>query len=290
MSLRELKEFCTPEGPEEVVALLDKYGDRALILAGGTFVHSLEARGLLSELQALIDIRKLGLGKIQANGGLRLGATATFGALGQTEAVQDDGAWGALVDALVYPPAQIKNVATVGGSIAASSPFFDLPIAFSALDGVVIAHGRGGARKLALSDFFVGLFENALEPGEYVTELVLPPPPQGTASAFTKLDGNANDLAIVNAAVRITVAGGKCKDARVVLGGGCGDRPVRSASAEKVLEGAELGGDEVLREAGEAVATDIDPMSDHRASAKYRKAVAKVMVQRALARAVARLS
>ncbi len=290
MSLRELKEFCIPEGPEEVVALLDKYGDKALILAGGTFVHSLEARGLLSELQALIDIRKLGLGEIEANGGLRLGATATFGALGQTEAVQNGGAWGALVDALGYPPAQIKNVATVGGSIAASSPFFDLPIAFSALDGVVIVHGRGGARKLALPDFFVGLFENALDPGEYVTELVLPPPTQGTASAFTKLDGNANDLAIVNAAVRITVDRGKCKDARVVLGGGCGDRPVRSASAEKVLEGAALGGDEVLREAGEAVATDIDPMSDHRASAKYRRAVAKVMVQRALARAVARLS
>lgn len=285
--MRELKQFCIPETPDEVVALLDKYGDRALILAGGTFVHGLEARGLLSEVQALIDIQKLGLGEIESNGGLRLGAMATFAALGRTTVVRDGGAWGALTDALDYPPMQIKNVATVGGSIAASCPFFDVPVAFMALDGVVTAQARGGTRELALPDFFTGLFENALEPIEYVSEVALPRPAKRTGSAFIKLDANANDLAIVNAAVRITLDGGKCSDARVIVGGGCGNTPIRSASAEKMLVGAELG-DELLKEAGAAVAADIEPISDHRASAKYRKAIAKVLVQRALTRAMSR--
>ncbi len=288
MSLHELKEFCLPESSDEVIEVLEKYGNHALILAGGTFVHGLEARGLLSEVEALIDLQKLRLSEIKANGALRLGAMATLAALGRTAAVRDGGAWGALTDALDYPPMQIKNVATVGGSIAASCPFFDVPVAFMALDGVVTAQARGGTRELALPAFFTGLFENALEPIEYVSEVALPRPAKRTGSAFIKLDANANDLAIVNAAVRITLDGGKCSDARVIVGGGCGNTPIRSASAEKLLVGAELG-DELLKEAGAAVAADIEPMSDHRASAKYRKAIAKVLVQRAMTRAMSRV-
>lgn len=288
MALRKLKDFCTPESGEEVVSLLAKYGDGALILAGGTFIHGLEARGLLSQVEALIDVGRLGLDGIEADGELRLGATATFAALGRCDAVRTERAWGAIRDALAYPPVQIRNVATVGGSVAASCPFFDLPVAFAALDAAVSARGGTGERELALSDLFAGMFENALAPGEYLTGLRLPAPPAGSASGFVKLEGNANDLAIVNAAVRITVTGGKCTQARVVVGGGCGDTPVRSPGAEAALVGEALD-ERVLRAAGEAVAGDIDPMSDHRASARYRKAVAKVMVQRALARAVSRL-
>lgn len=288
MALRKLKDFCIPESGEEVVSLLAKYGEGALILAGGTFIHGLEARGLLSEVEALIDVGRLGLDKVEADAGLRLGATATFAALGRCDAVRSGQAWGALRDALEYPPAQIRNAATVGGSVAASCPFFDLPVAFVALDATVTVRSGTGERELPLPDLFAGMFENSLAPGEYLTGLRLPAPPAGSASGFVKLEGNANDLAIVNAAVRITVAGGRCTEARVVLGGGCGDTPVRSPGAEAVLAGQPL--DElVLRAAGEAVVGDIDPMSDHRASARYRKAVAKVMVQRALARAASRL-
>jgi carbon-monoxide dehydrogenase medium subunit len=117
---------------------------------------------------------------------------------------------------------------------------------------------------------------------------VLPLPAKRTGSAFIKLDDNANDLAIVNVAVRITVDGGTCADARVIVGGGCGNTPIRAASAEKVLVGADLG-DDLMYDAGQAVAADIDPISDHRASAKYRRATAKVLVQRALDRAMSRV-
>jgi carbon-monoxide dehydrogenase medium subunit len=284
------KEFCLPDDGDEVVGLLERYGDAALILAGGTFVHGLEARGLLSEIEALIDIQKLDLGAVETDSaGLLAGATTTGATLAQAPAVRSDPRLGALSDALAYLPVQIRNVATVGGCVAAACPFFDLPVAFIALDGAVDARGRGGTRTIGLEEFFTGMFESSLLPGEFLVELRLPQAPSRSASAFLKLETNASDLAIVNAAVRLTLdEGGACTDARVVLGG-VGSTPVRSPAAERVLRGASVDGD-VLREAGEAVAADIEPLSDHRASGAYRKTVAKVLVHRALERALTRLN
>jgi CO/xanthine dehydrogenase FAD-binding subunit len=279
-----------PESRDQVDACIARYGDNALILAGGTFIHGLEARGLLSEVEALIDIRKLGLDGLAASAeSVGIGAMTTFARLEQLLALQNSAWLGAVGDALAYPPMQIRNVATVGGCLAASCPFFDLPTAFMALDGSVVISGGGTERESTLGDLFVGLFENSLQPGELITELKLPRPAGRAASAFIKLEGTANDLAIVNAAVRISVgAGGTCRDARVVLGGGVGDRVQRSAAAEDLLKGQILT-DGVIRSAAESVGQDISPMADHRATADYRLAMAKVLTQRALNRALGRL-
>ncbi len=289
MALRSLKEFCLPSSGAEVVSLLGKYGDGALVLAGGTFVHGLEARGLIAHVEALIDLQRLGLATVTNDGGSwRVGATTTFATL-QAAARAAGAGMAAIDDALTYPPNQIRNVATIGGCLAAACPFFDLPTVLLALDASVTAESATGRRTLPVSDLFGGLFVNTLEPAEFLVGASLPVPAAKTASAFLKLETNANDLAIVNAAVRYALDGrGRIADARVALGGGVDERPVRSPSAEQVLNGA-TPGEEAFRAAGEAVGSDIEPMSDHRASGRYRKAVAKVMVARALARAAARL-
>lgn len=291
MALRNLKEFCSPADQRQAEAALDKYGDGALVLAGGTFIRGLEARGLLSEVKALVDIRKLGLeGWSVTADGLRIGATTTFASL---ERIPDLGsaAWlGALKDALAHPPLQIKNAATVGGCLAAACPFFDLPTAFMALDGTVHTQGAAAPREIGVQQLMVGLFENALQPCELITELMLPKPAGRSASAFIKLEGTANDLAIINVAVRLTLdAGGSCRDARVALGGGVGDSARRSPAAERLLQGQVLT-DELLQGAAEAVGQDIEPTADHRASAAYRLAMARVFTKRALNRALARLN
>lgn len=280
-----------PENGDEAVDLLERYGDGALILAGGTFIHGLEARGLLSGVEALIDLQKLDLGTVKRDSeGLRVGATTTCSALAQEGTVQSDPWLGAVNDALAHLVVQIRNAATVGGCVATACPFFDLPVAFLALDGAVDARGRGRTRPIGLPDLFVGLFENSLEQGEFLTELRLPQAPPRSASAFVKLASNANDLAIVNAGVRLTLdESGECTDARVVVGGSIGSTPVRSTSAERVLQGAKLNED-ALREAGAAAAADIEPLSDHRASGTYRKAVAGVLVRRALEQTLTRLA
>jgi len=197
---------------------------------------------------------------------------------------------GAIKDALTYPPAQIRNVGTVGGNIAAACPFFDLPTALLALDAVVKAEGPGGGRELALPEFFAGLFENSLASDEYVAEVLVPQPAANASSAFLKLETNANDLAILNVAVNITMGkSGVCDEARVAVGGGVGETVVRSPSAEAALNGQKLTED-IMKKAGEAVAADIDPLSDHRASAEYRSLIAQVFTTRALDRALSRLN
>jgi CO/xanthine dehydrogenase FAD-binding subunit len=294
MALPELKEFCLPETGGDVFSLLDKYGDGALFVAGGTFLHGLEARGFLSGVEALIDLRKLGLDTIRAEKrGVRVGATARFVDLQQIPGLGAP-AFGALRDALSYPPLQILNVATVGGSIAASCPFFDVPAAFQVLDGSVNIEGRSGSRNLALDEVYTGLFENSLSDDEYIASLFLPEHDSRTCSAYLKLETNANDLALVGVAVRITVGSAlgrkdKIREARVVLGGGLNESFVRSSAAEAVLNGEKVS-EELFRKAGEAIAADIEPISDHRCSGEYRAAIGKVFVRRALQKAIERLA
>ncbi len=291
MSLTSVKEYFTPDSKEEVLELLETYGDGALIVAGGSFVHGLDARDLLTGIEALIDIQHLGLKQVTADApGLSVGAMVTFSELQQVKEIQNSAALGAVRDALNYPPTQIRNVATVGGNLAAACPYFDLPTAIMCVDGVVQAQGSGGSREIELQDFFFGLFQSTLKQGEFVTGLFLPRLPTRSSSAFIKLETNANDLAIVNVAVRVSLdESGVCRQARVVIGGGVAETPVRAVTSEDLLQGEKIS-DESLQRAAIAAASNLQPMSDHRASAAYRSEMVKVLTERSLRRAVERLN
>lgn len=289
MALHKLKDFHTPNSLDEALDFLGKNSE-ALVLAGGTFLHGLEARGLMSDVEVLLDIRKTASTVDVTDAALEIGATTTLARLLEVPQIIDAPWAAALSDALSHPPAQIRNAATIGGCIAAACPFFDVPTALIALDAVAVVKGAGGERRLSLPELFGGLFTNTLEPGELITRVCIPRGQGKTASAFLKLETNANDLAIVNVAVRVVVDdAGTCTEVRVALGGGVAEFALRSPSAEKILLGSKLDA-ATLRAAGEAVVGDISPMSDHRASAAYRSAVARVMIRRALERAVARLT
>ena len=290
MALTSVESFHSPTDAAAVVQLLQEHEDSALIVAGGTFLHGLAARGLLTGIDALIDIQGLGLDDIAIDpANVVIGATTRLAQLEQNEAVQQEAWLGAVKDAIAYPPVQIMNAATVGGSIASACPLFDLPTGFLALNGEVQAHGPDGGRAIPLAAFFSGLFENSLAPAEFVTAIRLPAPPPDSASAFIKLETNANDLAIVNAAVALTLDGAnRCEQARVFIGGGTGETPARAGSAENLLSGAVVD-EAVIRGAGEAAQADVDPISDHRASREYRTHMAGVLVVKALRKAIARL-
>ena len=290
MALTSVESFHSPADASAVVQLLQQHEDSALIVAGGTFLHGLAARGLLTGVEALIDIQGLGLDDITVDSGSAvIGATTRLAQLEQNEAVRQEAWLGAVKDAITYPPVQIMNAATVGGSIASACPLFDLPTSFLALNGEVQAHGPDGGRDIPLEAFFSGLFENSLAPAEFVTAIRLPVPASNSASAFIKLETNANDLAIVNVAVALTLDGaGRCEQARVFIGGGTGETPARAGSAEELLAGTALDED-TISGAGKAAQGDVDPISDHRASKEYRSAMAGVLVEKALRKAIARL-
>ena len=289
MALTSVETYLSPENEAAVVQLLQQYEDGALIVAGGTFLHGLAARGLLTGVEALIDIQHSGLDYVTANSdGIGIGAATRFVQLEQDESVRQQPWQGAVKDAISYPPVQIMNSATVGGSIAASCPFFDLPVSFLALGGAVRARGPGGSRDIPMEAFFTGLFENCLAPDEFVTAITLPQPAPNTSSAFIKLETNANDLAILNAAVALTLDGSNtCSVAKVFVGGGTGETPARAGSAEQALAGAVVDAETIDR-AAQAAKSDVDPISDHRASAEYRAEMARVLVARAIRKALER--
>ncbi len=291
MALTSVEAFHSPTDISAVVQLLQRHEDSALIIAGGTFLHGLASRGLLTGIEALIDIQNLGLDDVSVgNDNVVIGATTRLAQLEANAAIRSEAWLGAVKDAVTYPPVQIMNSATVGGSVASACPLFDLPTGFLALDGVVQAHGPEGNRDIPLESFFAGLFENSLAPAEFVTAISLPRAPSNSASAFIKLETNANDLAIVNVAVALTLkSSGLCSQARVFVGGGTGETPVRAGAAEQLLTGARLEED-VINAAAAAAQTDVDPISDHRASKAYRSAMVKVLTEKALRKAMARLT
>ena len=289
MALTSVESFHSPTDATAVVQLLQQHEDGALIVAGGTFLHGLASRGLLTGIEALIDIQGLGLDNIAADPDrVVIGATTRLAQLEASEQVQREAWLGAVKDAISYPPVQIMNAATVGGSVASACPLFDLPTSFLALNGVVLAHGPAGSRDVPLEEFFSGLFENSLAPAEFVMAIRLPAPPPNSASAFIKLETNANDLAIVNAAVALTLDGAnRCEQARVFIGGGTGETPARAGTAESLLAGTVLD-ETVISSVAEAAQADVDPISDHRASKEYRTHMAGVLVEKALRKAVSR--
>ncbi len=291
MALTSVETFYQPEDKHRVTELLQEHEDSAMIIAGGTFLHGLISRGLLYGIEALIDIQKLDLDFVESQtDGIEIGATTRFSQLQKADILKNNPWLGAISDALEYPPMQVMNSATIGGCVASSCPFFDLPTSFLALKAVVKVYGSEGDREIHLCDFFSGLFENVLNNDEFIVALKLPKAEEPCASAFIKLETNANDLAILNVAACLQMdAKENCQQASIYVGGGIGESPVKAPSAEAVLQGKRLN-EELINEAAEAAKKDVDPLSDHRASAEYRKAMTGVLVKRTLVRALKRLT
>ena len=260
-----------------------------MVMGGGTFIHGLVARGLVTDVRKLIDLSGLGLNQIHTDRkSLRMGSAVTFADLEVSETVLSSAVLAALPDAVSYPPQQIKNAATVGGCVASACPYLDLPIVLLALEASATAAGTTGTREVPLDELFVSLFQTSLKRDEFITGFTVPLPSAETASSFEKIETTANDLSIVSVAVRVTSGWRKSRNNRIFVGGGIGEVPFRCRAAEETLDGSKLE-DSVLQSAARKAVEEIEPFGDHRASAEYRKAMTGVLVERNLRRARTRI-
>jgi carbon-monoxide dehydrogenase medium subunit len=181
---------------------------------------------------------------------------------------------------------RIRHMATVGGSLAHADPNQDPPVTLMALDAKVEVRRAGGRRELPLSAFFRDYYETALEPGEIITGVTVPSLPAGSGAAYVKfLPRSAEDYATVAVAATVTLeTGGECcREARIALGS-VAPTPLRARAAEALLPGARLD-ERLLHAAGEAAKGEVNPLTDHRGSAAYKREMTAVMVGRALTRA-----
>jgi carbon-monoxide dehydrogenase medium subunit len=279
-------EYHAPASVEEAVSLLQRLGDEAKVLAGG---HSLvpAMRFRLAQPQHLVDINRIGgLSYIREEGGvLRIGALTRESELEHSALVRQR--YPLLADAgRVIADPLVRNRGTIGGNLAHADPANDHPAVMLAYGATVVARGPGGAREIAIDDFFTGLFENALAPGELLVEIRIPAPGPGQGGAYRKLERKVGDYATAAVAVQLAMSGGTCTAARIGLTN-VSPVPMRATGAEGALAGKALT-DDVLEAAGQAAARECDPSADLRGSVEYKRDVTRVLLKRAVRAAAER--
>ncbi|MFQ5763012.1 MAG: FAD binding domain-containing protein [Candidatus Bathyarchaeia archaeon] len=282
------QEYITPTALSEALSILQENGDRAKIVAGGTQVYETAMRGMIAQAEKIVDIEKLGLSYIKEdNGHVRIGAATTFTEILDSTLLEK--VCPLMVDAVNHiRPLQVRNAATVGGSICSGLPVFDIPTTLLALDARVKAVSSKGERSLDLGGFFLDYFLTELKPTELLTEIEIPKLSADTKTAFMKLERTYVDLPTVNTAVKLTLEGGKCKVARIALGG-VARVPIRAKKAEKRLEGKGLT-DGSIGDAAEETAKEVKPIGSIHASAEYKREMCMVLVKRALTKAAGKVS
>jgi len=178
----------------------------------------------------------------------------------------------------------------VGGNIVNASPAADVTPVLLALDAAVTCAGPEGERTLPLDGFLVGPGQTALRPGELLTSIRFSALSERSATAFLKAGRRrAMEIAVVCVAVRLTLdaAGERCTEARIALGA-VAPTTRRARGAEQALVG-QAPTQKALREVGRLAAAESEPISDVRASARYRTLLVETLVTRALTRCLARI-
>jgi carbon-monoxide dehydrogenase medium subunit len=276
-----------PRTIEEAVARLADYGEEARPLAGGTALALLVKQRLVqpAALVSLAGISALKKVRLEADG-LHIGAMTPHAAIERLAGVE--GVPPLLVETYRHVATRrIRNQATVGGGLAHGDPAQDPPAALLALDARVRVVGPAGERTLPVEELFVDYYETALQPGEIVTEVLVPHQPPGSVGAYLKfLPRTVDDYATVAVAVRLSLAGRELADVRVAFIA-AGSTPLRARAVEDVLNGA-VPRPGLLHEAGEVAKAAVDPLDDVRGSAEYKREMAAVFLQRAVEAAVAR--
>jgi aerobic carbon-monoxide dehydrogenase medium subunit len=281
-------EYRTPKSLKEVHATLKEFGSDAKLIAGGTSLVIMMRQRLVRP-NCLVSLRSVrGLNSIEINdGGIRVGGLATHREVESSSLLRRR--LPLLAETYHHVATiRVRNMATVGGGLAHADPNQDPPPTLIALGATVKVTSADGSRVIPLDDFFTDYYETVLKPDEIVTEVFIPKMAPNSAGAYLKfLPRTADDYATVSAAAVLTLDKTKklISDVRIALGS-VGVTPIRATAAEAVLRGQPLKA-EAFAEAGEKAKEAVDPISDFRGSAAYKKEMAGVFVRRALEKALA---
>lgn len=271
--------YHRPTTVDQAVALLRDYGGSARILAGGqSLMPMMNLR--LWRPSALIDIGHVpDLDRIEARG-----ETTVLGALVCHSRIETDPAIAERLPLLArmirnVGDRQVRNRGTIGGSLVQADPTGEMPLAALTLGAVAYVVGARGRRAIPLEDFFLGSYATAVDPEEMLVEVHYPRCP----AHFTFLEVNRrhNDFAVVSVAiVGNRDADDRWSNLRIGLGG-VDETPILARRAMALVERTGLHPEDI-DQAAAAAAQDVNPPSDIRATAEYRRHLTTVYVARAL--------
>ncbi len=280
-------EYVRASSVSEAVRLLEKRGEDAKILAGGQSLIPLMKLRLASP-RLLIDVGRIpGLSGIREDGdSLRIGAMTRHREFEESSLVRDR--YPLLADVVkVLGDPQVRNLGTIGGSLAHADPAADWGTALLACDASLVVASTKGTRTLSVDGFFQDPFTTALEPNELLTEIRIPKSTGRSGGAYKKLKQKTGDFATVAVSAHLHL-----REDRAVAGarvgiGAVGPVPFRSAGAETYLTGKPANVPS-LGEAARLASEDAQPVSDLHGSAEYKRAMVRILTRQALEAAAER--
>jgi carbon-monoxide dehydrogenase medium subunit len=280
-------DYHEPTTLKKAFNLMEKHGDDARVIAGGTSLIIMMRQRLLAPrvVISLARIPKLDRITYSNREGLRIGARARHRDIELCAAVQKHYPLLHETFRKVAQP-RIRNMGTVGGNLAAGDPLTDPGASLIALDAELTLSSSKGQRTLSLDEFFIDYYQTALEPGELLTEIHVPPPQRPAWSHIKFTPRSIEDFATVGVAITLRAQNGTCEDVRLGLNS-VAATIVRARKAEEVLRGNPID-DATLRKMGEVAAMECEPMDDNRGSAEYKREMVKVLVRRAAQEALQR--
>jgi carbon-monoxide dehydrogenase medium subunit len=280
-----------PSSIDEALDLLARYGEEAKVLAGGTWIALVLSQGLLapSLLVSLHRIAGLNNIAIDRDGSVHLGPMVRLRQAELAPLVRER------LPVLAATLADVANVrvrhqATLGGNLCDADYASDPPAMLAALGAVVELTSRRGTRRVSVRDLIVGHYATVVAVDELLVDVVVPTLPGGTGASYLKFRTRSHEdrpCLGVAAVVRLDPAG-RCSHAEVVVGA-VADRPQRFPDVLAALVGEPLD-PAAIGAVAEAYAARIDPISDLRGSAEYRRQMVRVFVRRALRAALVEAS
>ena len=247
-------------------------GDARILAGGQSLIATLNMR--LSQPALLIDINDIaGLdGITPKNGKLEIGALVRHAQAERSAEVARHAPLLAAALPHIGHPA-IRNRGTIGGSIAFADPAAELPACLVALDAEVDVTGQRGQRTVAGGEFFKGLFETALEPGELLTAIRIPKASAAARFGFAEFARRHGDYALAGLAAAAKQHGKDLRDLRLVYFG-VGAMPVRARHAERRLQEGDVAA------AVAALSNDLSPPDDLQAASAVKRHLAGVLLRR----------
>src|SRR5919109_720697 len=272
---------------DEAVALLGQYGEDAKLLAGGhSLIPLLKLR--FARPGHLIDVRRIpGLSGVreEANA-IVIGSGTTHRQLATSAVLWNRLPIIAEAAAIIGDPL-VRNMGTIGGSLAHADPGADLPAVMLAVGAELVLVGPAGRRSVKADDFFVGLLTTAIRPDEVLTEIRIPLPAARSGGAYEKFPHPASRYAVIGAAAVVRLADASVVASARVAITGLGTRAVRAIGVEQAVTGR-APSDGTVTTAAARAAEGIEMRADSGLEADYRRELAAVFVKRALLRAVER--
>ena len=277
-------DYFSPTSIDDALRVLERYQGDARALAGGqSLVPMMNFR--LATPAAIVDLNRVpGLAGIDdTDGVVRIGAMTRQRQLEFAPLVREK--LPLLAEAIRWVghlPTRTRG--TIGGSIANADPAAEIPMVLQALAGEIVARGPQGERRVGVSDLFRGPLTTSLAADEIITEVCFPAMPPSASHAIEEFARRKGDFAIAAIAAMVLRDGERCVSARLATAG-IGPVPIRLRDAEAILEQRGLG-EAAINAAAERAGELVEPMTDHNASADYRRHLTAVLTRRAVLKAI----